>query len=115
MTDSQTNRVIYVSQVSMFSDSDFESVRTHSMRGAIVLSARWKTEPRERWAQLLRGNVGAGSSLLAVLFDGQLVSAPAILVNPSANVTASVDIGVPANDDRAKAIAAAVLARWPRG
>src|SRR5688572_2544798 len=95
MTDPQTNRAVYVSSKNVFTDADFADVRTRGMPDALVLSARWEPGAVKRWTEIRRGEVSAGNDLLAVFVDGELVSAPFIVVDPSAAATPTVDIAVP--------------------
>jgi hypothetical protein len=115
MTNPRTNRVIHVSRVNLFSDSDFVGVSTTASPDGLVLNARFKADAAGRWARMLRGELGAANAYLAVFIDGELVEAPVLVVRPRATPPASVAIGVPGKSDKAKRITAAVAARWPKG
>jgi len=107
---------VYVSNKNEFTDSDFVDVRAFRERtsNGLILNVRWKPDAAERFAQILRGQAGAGIDALALFVDGELISSSVILVDPNAQLMTSIPISVPVASERATQIEAEVAKRWPR-
>jgi hypothetical protein len=114
LMDPESRRVVYVSGENVFTDADFAHVRASTSPDALILDARWTVDAAGRWAEILRGKVGAGNDI-ALFVDGELVSVLPILVSPDATGTPNVAIAVPVPADRRKRIVDAVAVRWPGG
>jgi hypothetical protein len=104
-----------VSEEDVITDADFEHVEAAFRPGGLVLDAEWKPHAAERMAGIRRGEAAAANEFLALLIDGELVSAPRIIVDPDASAAPSIQIGVQLPAEEAERIAAAAAARWPGG
>jgi len=113
LTLARSGQVVHVSKQTTFTDGDFEHVEARITADGLVLSAQWQPASAQRMASIKRGEEGAGEDFLAVFVGGELLSAPRIVLDPTAMAARVVDIGLQVPPDKAERIAHAVGERWP--